>query len=92
MPPWLAQRAEEGYSVHGQELSVVVARLKEINALVSHEVHQPVLLRHAPRPTSVKVELQRLRFPNAVERIPQNGLHEFQDSKGRLAFRSNPVV
>jgi hypothetical protein len=57
-------------------LSIMVARLKEIDALVSDQVYQPVLLRHAPRPTSSKVELEWLWFANAVERIPKNGFYE----------------
>ena len=68
----------------------MVPRLKEINALVSDEVDQPVLLRHASRPASVKVELERLWFPDAVKRIPENGLYEIQDSKSGPAFRPNP--
>jgi len=70
----------------------VVARLKEIDALVSDQVDQPMLLRHSPRPASSKVELERLRFPDAVERIPKNGFYEFQDSQSRVTVRSNPVA
>ena len=58
----------------------MVARLKEIDALVPDQVYQSVLLRHPPRPASSKVELERFRFPDALERIPKNGFYEIQDS------------
>jgi hypothetical protein len=58
----------------------MVARLKEVHALVSYQVNQPVFLRHASRPASPKVEFEWLRFPHALERIPKHRFHQFQDS------------
>ncbi len=70
----------------------MVARLKEIDAVVPHQVDQPMFLRHPPRPASVKVELQRFRLSDAFERIPENGFRELQNSQSGLALRSNPVT
>lgn len=70
----------------------MVSRLKEIDAFVSNQVDQPMFLRHASRPASAKVELEWLRFPHAVERIPKHRFHQFQDAKSRVAIRAHPVA
>lgn len=63
------------YSTSSREQSIdrAVARLKEIDPILSDDIKQTVLLRDPPRPYICTRTLERSRLANTLERIVHNG-------------------
>src|SRR3954452_12353068 len=70
--------------------SVVIAGLKELDAIVRHEVNQPMLLRKSPGPRSGSQILQRLRLPDSREWVAKDGFNKVERTKRDFPFVSNP--
>src|SRR3954447_7800352 len=83
-PLVLSPRSEE------RTRSVVIARLKELDPIVRHEVDQPMLLRESSRPRSGSQILQRLRLPDSREWVAKGGFDEIERTKRDLPIIGNP--
>ena len=70
--------------------SIVVSGLKEINSVMTHEVHDPVFLGQPSRPSAGCQMLERLGLADAGERITKDGLHKIQRPEGYLPIRFYP--
>ena len=71
---------EPSSSAQGPSSSVVVARLQEVYPRGPHEIDHAVLLRETPGPGPSGQVLERLRFANAREGVPQDGLDQVERS------------
>jgi hypothetical protein len=69
----------------------MVARLKKIDAVVSHKVDQPVLVRNPARPCARQQMPQRLGLPYPGEWFPQHSLDQIQDPHGDLTIAFKPM-
>jgi len=78
--------------VRHRGLSIMVARLKKIDSVATHQAHQPVLLRDPARPSSFQKMLERLGLANPGEWLTQHGLDQIQHPQGNLAIGLNPVA
>ncbi len=58
-------------------LFVMVSRLEEVDPVILHQVHQPMLERNAPGPQASDV-FQRFRLPESGRSISLRVLHEFE--------------
>ena len=70
----------------------MVPGLKKIDALSAHGVDQPMLFGDPPRPRPREYVFQRLRFTDALERIPHNRLHQVENPKPHATIRLHPVT
>jgi hypothetical protein len=70
----------------------VVPRLKEIDAPLADEVHDPVLLREPARPGARGQILQWLRLADARERISQDGLDQIESPQCELSIGLDPIA
>ncbi|SRR5438477_4652154 len=70
----------------------MVPRLKEVDSSFAHFVNQPMFLSYPSRPTSCQQILQRLRFPDATERISQHGFDQLEDAQRYLAVSFYPIA
>ena len=71
--------------------SIVVTGLKEVDAVLPDQIHEPVLLREPARPGSGREVLQRLRLADTSEGIAENGLHQFQSPESDPTVCLDPV-
>jgi hypothetical protein len=69
---------------------VVIAAHKEIDPIIPHEIHEPMLLCDSARPNMRAHVAQRLRLSDAAERIAHDGIHEVQDTQRDTAVRLDP--
>jgi hypothetical protein len=65
----------------------VIARLEDVDPAVAYAVHEAVHLRDAPGPDVASEMAERLRLPDAAERVPARGFHQVQHP-----LRDFPVV
>lgn len=53
----------------------MISGLQELDPAFSDPTNEPMLLGDSASPATREFKLKRLRFSDANERIPQNGLH-----------------
>src|SRR5271157_5609178 len=70
--------------------SIVIPRLKKIDARLAHLINESVLLCDASGPALGQHILQRFRLADALNWIPKRGLHQLQDSKCGVVVRFDP--
>ena len=75
-----------------RRVSVVIARLQKVDAIVVHEIDQAMLLRNAPRPNTGAEILQRFRFSDIAERLPHNRFDQLQNTERGTTIRFNPIA
>ena len=74
----------------GLDRSVVITALEKINSVVTHEVHEPVLLSDSPRPGPGCEVFQRFRLSGPFERIADHRFHEIQNLESDSAIFAHP--
>jgi hypothetical protein len=60
----------------------VIPGLEEVNAVVTNEIHDPVLGREPPAPDVGAEMLERLRLADSLERIAHHGLDDLERAPG----------
>ena len=75
----------------GVARSVVVPRLKKVNAVLLHEINDAMLISQPPRPHVSPKPFQRLRLPDSDERITKDRLHEIEQSQSEFAIVGNEI-
>lgn len=71
--------------------SVVVAGLQEVDAILTDQVHDAVLLRQTPRPGPRREILEGLRLPDSLKRIAQDRLDQIERSQRDTPVGLDPV-
>ena len=69
----------------------MIAGLQKINTLVSHPVHQSVLLRDTPGPTAREHVAERLGSTDTLKRVAQDSFDEIEDSNRNISVALDPV-
>jgi len=70
--------------------SIVITRLKKVDAVRGDPIDEPVLLRQATRPATRAEILERLGLADAPKRIAQGGIHKIKHPQRGLAVRFHP--
>src|SRR3972149_7911940 len=70
----------------------MIACLEEVNAFISHQIDNSVLLGQPSRPNIWHEVLQRFWFAHSGEWITQDGLHQLKHAKGYLAIGFHPIA
>jgi hypothetical protein len=68
----------------------VIPALEEIDPVGPDEIDEAVLLRDAPGPGAGSEMLQRLRLPDSLEWVAQDGFDEIEDLERNLPIRRDP--
>jgi hypothetical protein len=71
-------------------MSVVEARLEEVDPVFADQIDDPVLLGQAPRPGAREDVLERLRLTFSLKRIAQHGVDDLQCAQRRPAVGLDP--
>ena len=58
----------------------MIARLEEIDALITHQINDPMLLRQPARPGARRKVSQGFGLANALEGIAQNGFDQIKSA------------
>ena len=69
---------------------VVVTCLKEVDSIVADQVHEPMLLREATRPSPCEEIFQRFWLTDSVKGISHDRIHQIQRSRRNSAVALNP--
>jgi len=72
--------------------SPMIARLKDIDPVVTDEIHQTVLLSDPPRPDIRTQILERFWFAYTSERIAHNGFDQGHDAQCGSPVLLNPIA
>ena len=75
-----------------QERSVVVATHQEVDAVVSNEIDEAVLLSDPSRPDVGSEMLDGFWFADAREGVAHDGLDELEESESSAAVGLNPEL
>lgn len=72
-------------------LAVMVSCLQKINTIIADKIHDAVLLRQPPRPTTRRKIFERLGFSNSVNGVTHDGFDQLKDAQSKFAVIGNPI-
>jgi hypothetical protein len=70
----------------------MIASLQEVDALISDQVNDPMLLRQTTRPRASRQILQRFWLADSGEWITYDCLDQIERAQGNLAVGCHPVL
>lgn len=74
------------------DLRIMVARLQEIDPIVTYHVDEPMFLRNTARPDIPTEIFEWFWFPNPAKWIAYDRFYQGQDAKSGTAIGLDPVA